>query len=576
MRDFVRRSLEKNQPYYEDWHRFYRLFRGYVNFDYGYRSYRVLPIAFSTIMSSFARLIIEKPEFLYLLVDLPDNLEDEAVLQGNGEFERREILEVRDNLIDMVNYITEAQADRSNLVVYFMDSFLLAHIYGTSIIYTYWDNENNCPAIETVEPYNFFQPYNCTDPLKMKECAYVEYMTIDDFKSLYDTGFFNIKLPEGVELKQLSVGSGGTLEDHQSVKMAIIHKDHSNEDMVEVIHFYTSDFEYSVVGDLVVREHENPTPGVLPFVIHHNIRMPHEFHGISDIDHIEEMIEQASDLNAARMENLELTQHNMWLIDENANIDENDLVTSPHQIIRTNGPPNDSIVPFKTQPLSQDVWQQDEYYRRQIRETVSMSEYSQGATPERHELATTVNTLTDATNVRINVKAAITNNTVFKEVAKRFLMYNQLFYEPETIIIPNMKNDRGRPVRLKITKEMLKMLKYNYDTKVISGNAKNAEKRSIIELFQVITQSEYFMDMLDRKETLHELFKLWDFNAFKMIKSDRQMADEREQQQAMIDQQKMQEMAQQRLENDEGKKGGGPEMVTELPMQNRSVLEGLG
>jgi hypothetical protein len=190
------KASNKATSYHRSWREFYKYYRSSIQTVYNdYKYKRVMPVAFSTIMSILPRILQLKPKIRYIMQKYPDVIDDYLndlnikALQSTGE--GLDIERIKEDAVDMMDYIIKYQwNNKFNGDTVLAQNILTALIYGTSIVRVSWDSKNNCPLLENIEPYYFYPESSATSPFNMNYCFIKNYMSVMSFKEQLKSGYF--------------------------------------------------------------------------------------------------------------------------------------------------------------------------------------------------------------------------------------------------------------------------------------------------------------------------------------------------------------------------------------------------
>lgn len=521
MDTFFRKADAEQQPYREQWLMFYRMYRAYLTRDYAYKQSRILPIAFSMIMTILPRLLMNRPRIQYLMRDIPTDLQGldmgdprtEQLIQEGYKME--DIERARERIMNMYNYVDETQWSMIGGDASMGEHLLINMIYGSSPISTPWDRELNAPGLDAHEPFEFYPDAGCRHPRKLKRYCRRFWSSKEDIKEMFDSGAYHIKSKTDID------SMGG--QDHNSDdKMGIIGKGGSyDRDLVEVLEYYDKgQILTRLNGTDLVRAVKNKYEE-LPHIFGINMFNPGEFWGMSEIDQIESLIADATDFRAIRLANLEMQLMQMFVVDITKKVYTEDLIVAPMQMIRVEGG-TDAIKPMPMAPTPEGSFMEDQYVDRMIRQTTGVSEYSQGTTPQRMEMATTVGSLIDASNSRFNYKLQMLTDYVLVPMGRRRLAMNQRYLTPFNFVIPE-KDSRGRQIRIKLDTKLLKTISGQYDVNIIPGHISVTNKEELYQMMQLITTNEALAPYIDPRQLLVRIFKMFNMTTQDLLKSDAQV-----------------------------------------------------
>jgi len=541
-----------HQPYRERFLRYYQYFRCYISKGYFFEVSKLVPYAFSTIMSILPRLVVHKPRLQYVMNKIPD-----TVLRDNdlaGKINSVEEMSDKDRII-AINKIREKSSSLMNIISDYqwekiggdtrLSEFLTTSlIYGTCIAYYKWDDDLGSPIFETMLPFNFFPDPSCTHARDLKRCFRRVFKHYDDIKTMFEDGQYSIPIEYiGKEDKFFEDLKGKRKADKDKVDMA----ERQNTDLsyqdeeIEIIEYYENDRIVTIVGrEFLVKDIKNDM-GELPFIIGYNTYCPGEFWGIGEVEMIEQYVEDATDLRANRKENMIMTNNNQWIIDVSKQVYMEDFVAAPNQIIRAEGG-SQTITPLQKQPISRESYMEEDIMRRDIIEVSGQAEYFRGTRPEGGvETATAISSLADAAQARWNLKLRTLTDYFLKPLGYKWIELNKKNLKPFEMRLD--EKDRSKNyLTMTIDLDVIKSLKTEYEIRVEPGNHRTTSKDQINTLLQIVMQSEFFQQRIDMEKFFMKVFEIFDIPVFDVVKTDEQVAEEQERLRA---QQEAEAMAQQ-------------------------------
>lgn len=528
-----------HQVYRERFLRYYQYFRCYISKGYYFEVSKLVPYAFSTIMSILPRLVVHKPRLQYVMNRIP------ATVLRNEELASK-IKSVEDMTLDdkilAINRIREKSSSLMNTISDYqwekiggdtrLSEFLTTSlIYGTCIAHYKWDDKLESPIFETMLPFNFFPDPTCTHARDLKRCFRRIYKHHDDVLSMFDSGIY--QMPEeyiGRESKFYEDLKGMRKADQDKIDMG----DRQNNNLsfqdeeIEIIEYYENNRIQTILGrTILVKDITTDNEGI-PFIIGYNTYCPGEFWGIGEVEMIEQYVEDATDLRANRKENMIMTTNNQWVIDVSKQVYTEDLVASPNQIIRAEGG-SAAITPLQKQPISRESYMEEDIMRRDIIEVSGQAEYFRGTRPDGGvETATAISSLADAAQARWNLKLRTLTDYFLKPLGYKWIELNKKNLKPFEMRLDE-KDKSKNYITMTIDMDVIKSLKTEYEIRVEPGNHRTTTKDQINTLLQIVMQSEFFQQRVDMEKFFTKIFEIFDIPVYDIVKTDKTIMEEQEQ-----------------------------------------------
>ena len=548
------RYEQAQTPHRNKWLKYYRYYHAYLTKDYNYSQKRIIPIAFNTIMAILPRLVTNKPQLQYIMRHLPEGIEhylqgiDSKLSAMMAEYEQvtkedvdripfpidKDVLleRYRGFTVSLMDYVVQWQMKKMRFNSKLAEMLLIGLIYGTHILHVGWRGKNNAPYIEPLEPFNFFPDPGCHEIDNLGQCMTRTWLPLKKVQELFDGGTYHIPLPDDVELETLI---SDNTDWNEKMTIQELYAGGNNNKEIQVIEYFSDDEIVTMIGantgQHIVRNIVNPYKKI-PFIIGYNYFCPGSFWGMSEIEMLEQFIEDATDIRAIRMSNIDVMTNLMWLADSTKEIFYEDLIAAPNQIIRAEGG-KDALTPIHPPPISEGSYREEEICNKYVQEISGIADYMRGNLPNRMETATSVNTLTNTANMRFALKLETLAEYVLVPLGEFFIDLNKLFLEPMTLRI-NEKDYDGGFVSFELDTELLKALDTDYDIETMPGDYRLTEKNNIIQLAQIIGGNESFMKDIKNRSFLSVIMKMFDMPIFDMFKTSadkarEQKAEEREQ-----------------------------------------------
>ena len=539
VKNFIDRFVEYesfHEPFRDRFLRYYQYYRCYIEKDYYFETLKLVPYAFTTIMSILPRLVVHKPKLQYVMNRIPNPILKDGDLAEKVDSiedmtERDKVLAInrlRDKHSSIMNFISEYQWEQINGDTRLSESLLTSLIYGTFISHYYWDDDTKTPNFDTLLPFNFFPDPSCTHVRDLKRCFRRVYKNVEDVKGMIMDGIYT--MPDGFDIDDLEGMTQQSKDRVDMNKRVGITTDISAND-IEIVEYYDCDKIVTILNRSIIVREQNHDYGRPPFIVGYNYHTPGEFWGIGEVELIEQYIDDATDLRANRKENMVVSTNNQWVVDIEKKVYYEDLISAPNQIIRAEGGAS-TVTPLPKQPISRESYMEEDIYRRDMTEISGTAEYFRGTRPDGGvETATAINSLADTSNARWNLKLKNLNDYFLKPLGKVWIELNKKYLKPLQIRL-DQKDKSGNYLILNIDKEVLKSIKTDYDIRVVPGNNRTTTKEQVNMLLQTLASSEMFAQAIKIPELLQKILEAFDIPVFDVVKTDEEIQEEIAAQQA--------------------------------------------
>jgi len=403
VRDSFKDSENWRRPLQDAWNRYYKLYRSKLeDTDDPWRSNLFIPYAFSTIETILPRLVTNRPRF-------------EFVARGPEDKDRAEV----------VNEFLHYQWDIMNMDLEMIKWVKESLLYGTSILKVPWVIEKNYegPKPQVTDLFNFF-----TDPdsTTIDNARYVIHRTHQTKEHLLDMQKLGIY--HNVNKIESSVGQDLSKSERYANRGMSV----PDTDKIELLEYWQDD-RVIVVADkkIVIRDEKNPYRCGKPFVKIVDQIVPHEFHGIGEIEQIESLQYELNDWRNHRMDGKTLTMNPMWWVPPGMDLD--DFVAEPGALFGGDKAPE----PIRTQGDRVSDYREEEIIKGDIQTTTGVSDYSRGvdsAPGISNETATGISLIQEAANMRFRMKVMIIEEMGIKPLGLMLLELNQQFMDESQVI----------------------------------------------------------------------------------------------------------------------------------------------
>lgn len=198
------------------------------------------------------------------------------------------------------------------------------------------------------------------------------------------------------------------------------------EDVHEVLEFHDGDRVVTILDRAVaVASGQNPSwHGELPFQVYSPTEIPHELHGIGEIEPIEQLQEELNTLRTQRRYNADLVLQRTFAYHEGM-VEKEDIQFGPGYAIGVNGPPQEMLFPIQVGDIPNSGYQEEAAIGADIDRTSGISDVIAGAGLAGADTATGVQLVQSAASRRIEMKTRRLEKQVVAPGAQQFVELNQ-------------------------------------------------------------------------------------------------------------------------------------------------------
>ncbi len=237
----------------------------------------------------------------------------------------------------------------------------------------------------------------------------------------------------------------------------------------------------------VLREEKNPfmdiLPGnALPFVPLYDLDVPFEIEGIGEIEPIEKLQEELNDTRNQRMDNVTLILNRMWEVIRSANVEEEDFVSMPGKVFRSNIP--NGIREITTPDVTRSAYEEERLIKEDIQQTSVGSSSVDIAATKKSETATGILATQDAGDTRTESKV-LNMRIAVKKLWRIILALDQAFLDKDFVV--RIKGQAG----VGFQKMKPSDIKGNFDIDVEVESQQNrlVKKQEAMQLYQLALQT---------------------------------------------------------------------------------------
>lgn len=502
------------EPLKQKWDDFYDLYRGVLDSTTKsmWQANIFVPYAFSTIETIVPRLVAGRPQ-----IDVMPREE------GDTDYAR------------VQNYLVDYQWDQCDMDKLLPDIVRQMLIYGTSVVKVYWDKNvetveeeieidtdfpelgsqkvevekttKNQPVVEMVDLYDFFWDPKGFDIDSCGWVAHRTYRSYDYLIKMQKQGLYkNVNLlekdktrPFKGETDKITRTTALGTTDPQSVS-----GDSDKEANIELIEYWEDNRVVTIANrTVVIRDDKNPfAHGKKPFVRFVDQSVPKEFCGIGELEPIETLQKELNDMRNQRMDNASLILNRMWLVQNGANVDEDELVSDVGGVIHTDK--IEGVQALYPPEIPNSSYREETLIKADIQQTTGITDYTKGVASDAlaNETATGISMMQEAGNARIKLKMMNIEMGI-REIGELFISLNKQFIDEETVI---RILGEGSPQWLLVKPSEIKD---NFDLIVESAprllENDAIAKRQALELFQMFA-NDPLIDQLELRRYILEAF----------------------------------------------------------------------
>lgn len=485
------------RPFFDRWLRFYRIYRCYQPpKTRPWRANIVIPVGFANIEHGTA-----------VTMDAWSQRPAIRVLPREGtDYEGAQVVE---------DYLQWEDDDMSAyLARYEVTKELL--MYGTSWGKVFWDWKAGRNQVDSVSVFNLFP-----DPAaeSLEDAGHVIHRSLRSaghIRRLAKMGVYEI---EEADIERLAkAGLGFTMEGERLLG-EVITDSRLWSNRIEVLEEWTDDWVTTVLNrEITVRAHPNRFPhGRKPFLRYIDHAVPHELYGIGELEVIEKLVDELSDIRNQRLDIVSQVINNVLVASRMAGIDPEDLIMRPGGIIWANDV--NAVRPLITQGANLAIGVQEEQITRfDIQEATGNWGYNQGQAPARRETATTVLALQRAAGTRFTAKVRWNEESALRQEARMRMENAQRFMPPSRWIRVTGKDPR------QVSREQIQGV-YDYIPLASSAEPKEIRRAQIAQILPYLLQSDRIRD---------DKFLGWLLDLFGVKEKEHFLRTDEEMQQVML------------------------------------------
>lgn len=273
-------------------------------------------------------------------------------------------------------------------------------IYGTSFMKMGWDASRKSPVAEPIDIADMFgdpESYNWSDG----------YVIHRYWKQLWELKKSKVKYAGLDKLKDREDSSSDKdqmRQDRDSIQGIPYENHHDGIEILEQWKWVDGEIRVRVLADrtYVIRDDSNPLPlDEFPFVPFFDQEVPFEKWGIGEIEPIMDLQDEENTTRNQRVDEKNLSIHNMWVVSKLAGIDYKNIYSKPGGIILAND--INGIKALEKQNITQNSIEELKLIKEDIRNATGVNDYVRGAETT-NSTATEVVSKTQEANQRFSEK----------------------------------------------------------------------------------------------------------------------------------------------------------------------------
>lgn len=286
----------------------------------------------------------------------------------------------------------------------------------------------------------------------------------------------------------------------------------------EIITYYTDDAKIVILNrkHVILKEENELHCKEKPFVKIVAFPQEKEFPGMSMVQILQSLQEELNTTRNQRIDNVSLILNKVFGYNQNADIDPNDIKSKAGHAIPMNH--KNDVWEFDVTDVTSSAYQEEQIIKQDIQFVSSVSEYTRGATPQRKETATTVNTIQEAANVVFNYITMIIEITGLIPLADAIKKMNQQ-YISENRVIRLFDVATGQWNYPEITPESIQG---NYDVvstspRLESQQTKEAKRQQMLEMFSMFMKEQSTRQFVNVPEFMRKIMETYDIKDYEKL-----------------------------------------------------------
>jgi hypothetical protein len=326
----------------------------------------------------------------------------------------------------------------------------------------------------------------------------------------------------------------------QDLDRNAVSQDDQDDPMIDLYEYWEDNRLVLTANHCVkLRDEVNPfgLPGKLkrkPYICGFDYLIANELWQIGEVEMLRDLQNEMTTLRRMRTDVNNLTINPMWIINEQANVNEAELgLSRPGGYVHAlpqNGSLADAVTQLRVGNTTSLSSEDFAMLKEDAKEITGQFDYSSGETPERRETASAVQMLQAAANMRYDIKVRSISHSFMDFNYMILERWKQLLTKPHPLQIPIVG---GTGVKfVKVTRDMLP--DPDEVDLVAQGDPsmllKDARKQEIAQMYEIINNSQFVMPQTKLKAMIMVLKS-------RDLEGSEQLIQEIEQAQTMLPQQ---------------------------------------
>jgi hypothetical protein len=262
-------------------------------------------------------------------------------------------------------------------------------IYGTSIIKMGWDAEYARPCAYAIDLADIFPD---PDTCRWNEGYIIHryYKEVDDLKKS-KIKYTNL---DQLELKSKTGARDDQMrQDRQAIQGVPFEQNKEGCEILEWWGYEDGEIYVKAVANrsVLIRNEKNPNPlDELPFVPFFDQFVPFDKWGIGEIEPIMDLQDEENTTRNQRIDEKNLSIHNMWIVSKTSGIDYKTLISKPGGIILAND--INGIKGLEKQNITQNSIEEINLTKKDIQNATGVNDYVKGAGDANSATESAINT----------------------------------------------------------------------------------------------------------------------------------------------------------------------------------------
>lgn len=301
---------------------------------------------------------------------------------------------------------------------------------------TAWDDNE----VTNVDFSNFWIDPRGTNIDNARFCFQREWMTRDDLENLQQV----LAASQSGDVFQLDYEALGKVGDsyaHEGpwTRMAEVGisadtgsgnwpEDHRRGDLYEVLHYW-EDERHAIIVNRAQLAFDGMNPywrhSKKPFVFQSWEPLPNEPYGLSAMDILRHLQEELNTTRNQRIDNVSMVLNRMWKVRRGADIDDSELVSRPHGIIRVDR--MEDVEPLLMPDVTASSYQEERTLRQDMENALGVPGLIRGVHDQQRQTATEATIRNTSAGIRFDVKIILFDTLGLKRMAELMDLNNQQF-----------------------------------------------------------------------------------------------------------------------------------------------------